>query len=97
MITKKTTWVGRGSGNDISLEDDANVSRQHGAILWRKGHWYFANRKPKVKTKVAGKMYKGLSMTRLENPTDLELGSYQMVFHSTEQRQDISDLVKTNL
>lgn len=97
MLTKKTMFVGRGSGNDIQLEDDANVSRQHGAIIWRKQHWYFANRKPKVRTKVAGKLYKGLALVKLENPTDIELGSYQLVFHSTEQRQDISDLVKTNL
>ncbi len=97
MLTKKTMYVGRGSGNDIQLEDDANVSRQHGAILWRKQNWYFANRKPKVRTKIAGKLYKGLALVKLENPADIELGSYQLVFHSTEQRQDISDLVKTNL
>jgi len=97
MLTKKTMYVGRGSGNDIQLEDDANVSRQHGAILWRKQNWYFANRKPKVRSKIAGKLYKGLALVKLENPTDIELGSYQLVFHSTEQKQDISDLVKTNL
>jgi hypothetical protein len=98
MLTKKTTLVGRGSGNDIQLEDDANVSRQHGAIIWRGGRWYFANRKDKVKTKVNGKAYKGMMMAKLEDPTDVEMGSYQLVFHSAEQqKRDLADLVKTNL
>lgn len=97
MLTQKTTMLGRGSGNDIPLEDDANVSRQHGAILWRRGGWYFANRKDKVRTRVNGKQYRGLALVRLENPTDIEIGGYQIIFHATEQRQDLSDLVKTNL
>jgi hypothetical protein len=98
MLTKKTTLVGRGSGNDIQLEDDANVSRQHGAIIWRGGKWYFANRKDKLKTKVNGKAYKGMMMAKLDDPTDVEMGSYQLVFHSAEQqKRDLADLVKTNL
>lgn len=97
VLTKKTNFVGRGSGNDISLEDDANVSRQHGVIMWRGEKWYYANRKAKVKTKVNGKPLRGIAMVRLDNPSDIEIGGFQVVFHSNAQRGELSDLVKTNL
>jgi hypothetical protein len=99
MITKKSLYIGRGSGNDVQLEDDANVSRQHGAILWRKQRWYYANRKAKVRTKVNGKEYKGLALVKLDAPADLEMGGYQVLFHASDQRSSsmMDDLVKTNL
>lgn len=97
VLTKKTMFVGRGSGNDISLDDDANVSRQHGVVMWRGQKWYYANRKGKVKSRVNGKSLKGLAMVRLDNPTEINIGDYQLVFHGGETQRDISDLVKTNL
>ena len=97
VLTKKTMYVGRGSGNDISLDDDANVSRQHGVVMWRGQKWYYANRKSKVKTRVNGKTLKGLAMVKLENPSEINIGDYQIVFHGGETQRDISDLVKTNL
>jgi hypothetical protein len=97
VLTKKTMYVGRGSGNDISLDDDANVSRQHGVVMWRGQKWYYANRKSKVKTRVNGKNLKGLAMVKLENPSEINIGDYQIVFHGGETQRDISDLVKTNL
>jgi hypothetical protein len=97
VLTKKTMVVGRGSGNDISLDDDANVSRQHGVVMWRGQKWYYANRKPKVKSRVNGKTIKGLAMVRLDNPTEINIGDYQIVFHGGDTQRDISDLVKTNL
>jgi hypothetical protein len=95
-LTKKTMFVGRGSGNDISLEDDSNVSRQHGVILWRRGRWWFANRKPKVKTKIDGKLYRGYARRKLQPMSEIQIGDFQLVFHSNAQR-DMSDLIKTNL
>ena len=95
-LTKKTMFIGRGSGNDISLEDDSNVSRQHGVIMWRRGRWWFANRKPKVKTKIDGKVYRGYALRRLQPMTEIQIGDFQLVFHSNAQR-DMSDLIKTNL
>jgi hypothetical protein len=95
-LTKKTMFVGRGSGNDISLEDDSNVSRQHGVLLWRRGNWWFANRKPKVKTKIDGKVYRGYALRKLKPMTEIQIGDFQLVFHSNAQR-DMSDLIKTNL
>ena len=97
VLTKKTMYVGRGTGNDISLDDDANVSRQHGVVMWRGQKWYYANRKPKVKARVNGKTLKGLAMVKLENPTEINIGDFQIVFHGSEMQRDISDLVKTNL
>lgn len=95
-LTKKTMFVGRGSGNDISLEDDSNVSRQHGVLLWRRGTWWFANRKPKVKTKIDGKVYRGYTLHKLKPMMEIQIGDFQLVFHSNAQR-DMSDLIKTNL
>ncbi|HYO88023.1 MAG TPA: FHA domain-containing protein [Candidatus Limnocylindrales bacterium] len=96
VLTKKTLYIGRGSGNDISLDDDANVSRQHGVVMWRGQKWWYANRKPKVKSRVNGKNLKGIALVKLENPTEINIGDYQVVFHGDSQR-DTSDLVKTNL
>lgn len=96
MLTKKTMTVGRGSGNDISLDDDSNVSRQHGVFLWRRGRWWYANRKPKVKTKIDGKTYRGYALRKLQPMTEIQIGDFQLVFHSNAQR-DMSDLIKTNL
>jgi hypothetical protein len=96
MLTKKTMYIGRGSGNDIGLEDDSNVSRQHGVIMWRRGRWWFANRKPKVKTKIDGKLYRGYALRKLQPMMEIQIGDFQLMFHSNAQR-DMSDLVKTNL
>ncbi len=96
VLTKKTLYIGRGSGNDISLDDDANVSRQHGVVMWRGQKWWYAQRKPKVRARVNGKNLKGVALVKLENPTEINIGDYQVVFHGDSQR-DISDLVKTNL
>jgi hypothetical protein len=96
VLTKKTLYVGRGSGNDISLDDDANVSRQHGVVMWRGQKWWYAQRKPKVRARVNGKNLKGVAMVKLENPSEINIGDYLVVFHGDSQR-DISDLVKTNL
>lgn len=96
VLTKKTLYIGRGSGNDISLDDDANVSRQHGVVMWRGQKWWYAQRKPKVRARVNGKNLKGVALMKLENPTEINIGDYQVVFHGDTQR-DISDLVKTNL
>jgi pSer/pThr/pTyr-binding forkhead associated (FHA) protein len=96
VLTKKTLYVGRGSGNDISLDDDANVSRQHGVVMWRGQKWWYAQRKPKVRARVNGKNLKGIALVKLENPSEINIGDYLVVFHGDSQR-DISDLVKTNL
>jgi hypothetical protein len=96
MLTKKTMYVGRGSGNDIGLEDDSNVSRQHGVFMWRGGQWWFANRKPKVKTKIDGKMHRGYALRKLKPMTEIQIGDFQLVYHSNAQG-DMSDLIKTNL
>lgn len=96
MLTKKTMYVGRGSGNDIGLEDDSNVSRQHGVFMWRRGQWWYANRKPKVKTKIDGKMYRGYALRKLKPMTEIQIGDFQLVYHSNAQG-DMSDLIKTNL
>jgi hypothetical protein len=89
-------YVGRGSGNDIGLEDDSNVSRQHGVFMWRRGSWWFANRKPKVKTKIDGKLYRGYVVRKLQPMMEIQIGDFQLVYHSNAQG-DMSDLIKTNL
>jgi hypothetical protein len=95
-LTKKTVYVGRGSSNDINLGDDPNISRQHGVVMWRKGEWYYSNRKRPVMTRINGKRFRGLMLFKLKPVTELEIGGATLIFHSNAQ-QDISDFIKTNL
>lgn len=95
-LTKKTIYIGRGSSNDINLGDDPNISRQHGVVMWRKGEWYYSNRKAPVVTRINGKRYRGLKLYKLQPVTELEIGGATLIFHSNAQ-QDISDFIKTNL
>jgi len=95
-LTKKTVYIGRGSSNDINLGDDPNISRQHGVVMWRKGEWYYSNRKRPVVTRINGKRYRGLKLYKLQPVTELEIGGATLIFHSNAQ-QDISDFIKTNL
>jgi hypothetical protein len=95
-LTKKTMYIGRGSSNDINLGDDPNISRQHGVVMWRKGEWYYSNRKRPVMTRINGKRYRGLKLYKLKPVTELEIGGATLIFHSNAQ-QDISDFIKTNL
>jgi hypothetical protein len=95
-LTKKTVYIGRGSSNDINLGDDPNISRQHGVVMWRKGEWYYSNRKRPVLTRINGKRYRGLKLYKLTPVTELEIGGATLIFHSNAQ-QDISDFIKTNL
>lgn len=95
-ITKKTVTIGRGSSNDINISDDANVSRQHGAILWRKGEWWYSNRKANALTRIDGKPRRGFYLHRLDGVTEFQIGDVVMIFHSSAQ-QDIADFIKTDL
>jgi hypothetical protein len=95
-LTRKTVNVGRGSTNDINLGDDPNISRQHGAIIWRKNNWWYSNRKKDTMAKINGKKVRGLHLVKLEPVTEIEIGQTLLVFHSNAQ-QDVSDFIKTNL
>jgi hypothetical protein len=95
-LTKKTIFIGRGSTNDINLGDAANISRQHGIIMWRKGDWYYSNRKRRIKTRINGKWQRGFVFKRLEAVTEMEIGHVYLIFHSNAQR-DLSDFMTTNL
>lgn len=96
VLTKKTVFLGRGSSNDINLGDDPNISRQHGAIIWRKEKWYYTNRKPKAKVRVNGRRARGYRLFELYPVTEIDIGDAQIVFHSNSQ-QDLSEFIKTNL
>ena len=95
-LTKKTVYLGRGSTNDINLGDDADISRQHGIIMWRKQGWYYSNRKRRLKTRINGKWRRGFVFCKLEPVTELEIGQVYLIFHSNAQR-DLSDFITTNL
>lgn len=95
-LTKKTLELGRGSGNDINLGDDPNISRQHGVIMWRKQNWYYSNRKHRVKARVNGKNYSGYCFVKLEPITEIVIGNALIVFHSNTQT-DVAEFIKTNI
>ena len=95
-LTKKTVTVGRGSTNDINLGDDPNISREHGVILYRRGEWYYTNRKRRAIARVNGKRKIGYVWEELVPITEIEIGDVLLIFHSSAQ-QDVSELVRTNL
>lgn len=95
-LTKKTIKIGRGQSNDINLGDNPNISREHGVIMWRRGAWYYSNRKPLARTRINGKWRRGYIFHKLEIVTEMEIANSLLIFHSNAQ-QDFSDLVKTNL
>lgn len=95
-LTKKTLFVGRGSSNDIDLGDSPRISRKHGAILWRKGRWWYANRKGDSRSVVDGKTLKGYQLVPLEPVTEIQIADVTLVFHSSAQ-QDIAVMLSTDL
>jgi pSer/pThr/pTyr-binding forkhead associated (FHA) protein len=40
FISKPVTTIGRNPGNDIVIQDDQKVSRQHARLLWSNGSWF---------------------------------------------------------
>lgn len=95
-LTKKTITIGRGSMNDINLGGDADISRHHGVIMWRKRGWYYSNRKRRTGARIDSRWYRGFVFKRLEPITNLEIGNTHLVFHSSAQ-QDISEFISTNI
>jgi hypothetical protein len=93
-LTKQTMNVGRGTSNDINLSDDTNISRDHGVIMWRRGRWYYANRKPQARVQVGNKTLKGYRMQELGDNTQLKLGDYTLVSHY-DTEADPDSLLKT--
>lgn len=96
VLTKKTVTLGRGTGNDVNLGDDTNISREHGVIMWRRKRWWYSNRKPRLQVRVDGRRYTGFCLVELEPVTEIEIGNAKIFFHSSHQ-QDVSDMTKTNL
>lgn len=96
VLTKRTMTLGRGSSNDVNLGDDTNISREHAVVMWRRGHWYYTHRKPRLRTRIDGRRLTGYVLRELDPVTELEMGETRVFFHSANQ-QDVSELTKTNL
>ncbi len=95
-LTKKTVMVGRGASNDVNLGDSPSISRQHGVVMWRRGAWWYTNRKRGVSTVIEGRRRRGLALQQLEPVTELRIGEVILLFHSNAQ-QDISEFIKTDI
>jgi hypothetical protein len=95
-LTKKTMTVGRGEVNDIDLGPSERVSRRHGVIVWRKGRWWYTNRKHNVWAIVEGKRIRGYGLVPLEAITEIEFPDAMMIFHSSAQ-QNVASLFSTDL
>lgn len=93
-LTKQTMSVGRGTSNDINLSDDTNISREHGVIMWRRGRWYYANRKRQAKASIGVKKLHGYRMHELGDNTQLQIGDYTLVCHY-DSDADPDSLLKT--
>jgi hypothetical protein len=96
VLTKRTMNVGRGTANEINLSDDTNVSREHGVVMFRRGRWYYANRKPKIRATVDKKNLRGYQMRELKDRTQMQLGDYVLVCHYGDV-EDLSALAETQL
>jgi hypothetical protein len=96
VLTKRTVSLGRGNLNDINLGDSTSISREHGVVMWRRGKWFYSNRKPRLKCRVDGRRYSGFILKELEPVTEIEIGDARVFFHSSTQ-QDVSEFTKTTL
>jgi pSer/pThr/pTyr-binding forkhead associated (FHA) protein len=82
--------------NDIELGASEQISRRHGVIMWRKGRWWYTNRKSDVSTIVEGKRIRGLKIIPLEPITEIDFGEAVLIFHYGTQ-QNIDTLFNTDL
>jgi hypothetical protein len=64
--------------------------------MWRRGKWFYSNRKPRLKCRVDGRRYSGFILKELEPVTEIEIGDAKIFFHSSTQ-QDVSEFSKTTL
>jgi hypothetical protein len=95
-LTKKTMFVGRGETNDIILGNSEQLSRRHGVIMWRRGRWWYTNRKSDVQSVVEGRRVRGMKLFALEPITEIEFPDAVLIFHYGSQ-QNIEALFNTDL
>ncbi len=93
-LTKHTMDVGRGTSNDINLTEDTNISREHGVIMWRRGKWYYTNRKGQVKAAVGLRKLRGYKLHPVSDNTQMQIGDYTLMFHY-DSDADPDSLMKT--
>lgn len=93
-LTKQTMEVGRGTSNDINLSEDTNISREHGVIMWRRGKWYYTNRKGQAKATVGLKTLRGFRLHPLGDNTQMQISDYTLMFHY-DSDADPDSLMKT--
>ena len=70
--------IGRGSGNDLFLED-RTVSRQHACLRYAQGTWFIQDMESTVGTYVNEI---SVPATRLEDGDQIQIGSYLFVFRN---------------
>lgn len=77
-----TFLIGRGSEyNDINLsETNPNISRQHGAVIWRRRRWYYTNRKNRLKTRIDGHYRSRVRLIHLKPGMMIEIGQARLIF-----------------
>ena len=71
-ISKTITTIGRDPTNDIAVEQDQRVSRQHARLLWNNGEWSIENLSQKAQLTVN---QQNTRQARLQNNTIVGLGT----------------------
>src|SRR5690349_13474991 len=71
-ISKAITTIGRDPTNDIVVEQDQRVSRQHARLLWNNGEWSIENISQKAQLTVN---QQNTRQARLQNNTIVGLGT----------------------
>src|SRR5689334_10617878 len=71
-ISKAITTIGRDPTNDIVIEQDQRVSRQHARLLWQNGEWSIENISQKAPLIVN---QQNIRQARLQDNTLVGLGT----------------------
>lgn len=92
-LLKRTMTIGRGSSNDITLPDDAGVSRQHGVLIWRRRRWYFTHRNNKSVSTIDKRKVQGYRLVEIKPAMQIRVRNFILTFH--RENEDPDDLTKT--
>lgn len=94
-LARFTTTLGRDRENDLILNDDRTVSRQHASIIFDNGNFYIMDRGSKNGTRVNGKKVSG-ERTLISSGDTLCIGITEFSFSVLEcestARKTASDL-----
>lgn len=95
-LARFTTTLGRDKENDLILNDDRTVSRQHASIIFDNGNFYIMDRCSKNGTRVNGKKVSG-ERTLLSSGDTLCIGITEFSFSILESELSVKEEAASGL